>query len=879
MKAIYLKTDYLKDPLGLGNSRPRFYWQCTDGKEQSAYQITAVRCGREIWNSGKVPSASMTHIPYEGKTLQSRDRVSWTVTLWDENDTPGEPETAWFEMGLLSPDDWTAKWISGDYRPKKNCRYSADCFCKTFTLEKGVTAARLYITALGVYEAKLNGSRIGDFVLAPGCTDYRKRLQYQTYDVTELLHSGSNTLEIMLGDGWFRGSLGAFGKTNVYGRRTAMLCQLEITGDDGVARRIVSDESFGWSNDGPVRFNDLQDGEMYDATMKPSYKGKAVVVQESRTLVSGDNVFPKKHERLSAELLVTPSGQKVLDFGQNIAGILDFSISGKKGQRLELYLGETLDQNGEFTQSNFQLKTPEKEFGQTKEIMLILGLGNKLRHTRNTPAQKITFVCSGGKDVYQTRFSVFGFRYALIKTEAEIQPTDFTAVAVYSDMEQTGAFSCSNAKINRLVENTLWSMKGNFLDIPTDCPTRERLGWTGDAQVFFQTGAYLMDVSAFFRKWMNDMADGVMKNGVVPSVVPYVSFDLMYNNTAASVGWADAAVMIPYRYWKRYGDRAAVERFYELLARPYAMFAIANTGHTDKKAAKADPDNKYVYEKGRHLGEWLEPAEFQDKIGAGSQRMQDEVSNAYFCYSMTLMTQMAHELNRKQDEALFGEYAKGSMRVYRHTYLKDGAPDTDRQAKLVRPLALGLTVGDEALTEALQQRLIKAVENRGCRIGTGFLSTPFVLPVLTEAGQTALAYKMLECEEAPSWLCEVNRGATTIWETWEGFTGDAGSGSLNHYSPGAVCQWLFETVLGIRPDSENHFIIAPRPGGSLSHAEGSYNSLYGKVSVSWKKKDGGVEYQIEIPANCTADLRIDGIPAQLLSAGSYTFTQGEEKSC
>lgn len=871
MRAVHLRTDHLIEPLGLGNSRPRFYWQCEGDIRQTAYQIIAKRDGETIWDSGKVLSSTMTHIPYEGETLRSRDRVSWSVTLWDENNIPDETTCACYEMGLLNKSDWTAKWISGGYKPKKNIRYPADCFLKCFNVKKKVLRARLYITALGLYEAELNGQRIGDFVLAPGCTDYRKRVQYQTYDVTALLNSGDNTLEIMLGDGWFCGSLGAFGKTYVYGRQPKIFCQLEITYADGSTDKIASDDSFLWSNDGPIRFNDLQDGEVYNAAMRPSYSRKAVVVTENRVLVSGDNVYPKEQERLSAELIVTPSGKRVLDFGQNIAGFLEFHIQGAKGQRVRLLLGETLDEDGNFTQLNFQNKKPVKEFGQAKEIMMILGMGDKIKNTQPTPKQEIVLTCSGEEDFYKTKFAVFGFRYALVETDMEINPADFTAVAVYSDMEQVGGFSCSNEKVNRLVENTRWSMKGNYLDIPIDCPTRERLGWTGDAQVFFNTAAYFMDVAPFFAKWMQDMADGVMKNGVVPSVVPYVSFDLMYNNTAVSVGWADAAVLLPYRYWKRYGDREMMEKFYDLMARPYAMFAISNTGHADKKEAKADPLNEYVYEKGRHLGEWLEPEEFNDKIGAGSQLKQIEVATAYFHYSMSLMEEMARELGRTDDKALFADYAEGSKKAYAEMFLKNGAPDTDRQAKLVRPLALGLTKGDVLLTEALQKRLCKAVENRKYRIGTGFLSTPFILPMLTKAGRNDLAYKMLECEEAPSWLYEVNKGATTIWETWEGFTGDPGSGSLNHYSPGAVCQWIFETVLGIQPDGENHFIIAPVPGGTLTHAEGSYRSIYGKVYSRWDVCDREIVYRITIPANCTAEIHLPSREVFSVSCGNYTW--------
>ena len=575
-------------------------------------------------------------------------------------------------------------------------------------------------------------------------------------------------------------------------------------------------------------------------------------------------------------MILSPSGQKILDFGQNIAGFPAFRIRGRKGQQLRLLFGEILDEKGEFTQKNMQQYKPVKEFGKVQEIKLILGMAEKMyrknpEKMQPTPKQEILFTCSGGEDFYKTRFAVFGFRYALIETDAKFQAEDFEAIAVYSDMERTGTFACSNDLVNRFFENTVWSMKGNFLDIPTDCPTRERLGWTGDAQVFFNTGAYIMNTAPFFRKWMRDMEDGELPDGVVPSVVPYAGFEMMYNTTGGSVGWADAAVFLPYRYWKRYGDRRILEQTYAM-ARDYAMFAIGNTGFADKKKAKEAPYNKYVYEKGRHLGEWLEPEEFQEKIGAGSQLKQIETATAYFSHAMKLMAEIAEELGRKEDQALFAEYAEGSRRAYQEMFFSEGAPDTDRQAKLVRPLALGLL--EESQKKAAQKRLARAVENRQYRIGTGFLSTPFILPVLTEAGYAKLAYKMLENRQAPGWLYEVEQGATTVWEDWEGTV------SHNHYSPGAVCQWLFDTAAGIRVEGENHFVLAPVPGGSLTWAKSSYHSIYGKVKSQWVKDGEQICCTFEIPANTTAEIVLPDGKHYEAAAGtcsySYTIPKGNE---
>lgn len=872
MKAINLKTEYLARPMGIDMVNPRFYWNCEGGIKQTAYRITAFRDGETLWDSGKVESSAMSHIRYEGQPLKSRDRVDWAVQLWDENGTAGEAVTSWFELGLLEKSDWEARWISGAYKPKKNRRYPVDYFKKEFAALKPVKKARLYITACGLYEASINGRRVGEFRLAPGCTDYRRRLQYQTYDVGALL-SDKNTLEIKLADGWYRGSIGAFGAVNVYGRQTKLLCQLEIEYEGSRNTVIVSDDSFAWCADGPIRFADLKDGEIYDASMVPSYSGTAVLAKEAIIPTASNNVEPKEHEVFDAALIHTPKGTAVLDFGQNLAGIVSFSVQGKKGQKIKLRLGEILDENGEFTQSNIQVKKMVKEGNKITEMIVVSGGIDKLKGEKQfTPLQEVVFYCSGsGVDQYKTTFAVFGFRYALVESDSDmiITPSAFRAIAVYSGMEPSGSFECSNADVNRFFQNALWSMKGNFLDVPTDCPTRERMAWTGDGQIFFNTAAYLMNVAPFFQKWLYDLQDGQLKNGRVPAVVPYGGVKLMYDLTGVSAGWADALVLIPYRYWKRYGDVAIIENFYSMM-RKFALFLIKHTGHKDRKTAKVNPYNKYVYEKGVQLGEWLEPVEFQEIPSFKKKILQTEVCTAYLHYTMSLMAEIARALCKQDDETLFAEYAEGAKKAYHHLFLKNETIDTDRQAKLVRPLVLGLLDGKSKRN--VQKRLVKAVENRAYNINTGFLSTPFILPALTEAGRADIAYKMLENTNAPSWLAEVKAGATTVWEDWEGKV------SRNHYSPGAVCEWLFNTAAGITVDGENHFHIAPVPGGSFSFAEAKYTSLYGTVHSRWKITDDGFCFDVTIPPNTTAEIQLPRGERGSFDAGTYSFNISESCS-
>ncbi|HIT88792.1 MAG TPA: family 78 glycoside hydrolase catalytic domain [Candidatus Merdenecus merdavium] len=866
MKAVGLKVEYLTKPLGLDVVKPRFFWNCSEGIEQSAYQIIVKREKEILWDSGKIASSQMTNIRYGGKNLLSRDRILWQVRLWDERDLPGEIVEDTFEMGLLDEDDWTAKWITGDYKPRKNVRYPVDYFKKKFAVRSGMRSARLYITACGLYKAEVNGQRVGRFCLAPGCTDYRFRLQYQVYDVTDLLNTEEeNRLEVQLADGWYRGSIGCFGLTNVFGRQTKVLCQMEIEYEDGFRETIGSDASFQWSNDGPIRFADLKDGEIYDASYMPSYNGNAKETIEVIKPTAANNVEPVEQELFSGKLIRTTSGKTVIDFGQNIAGFLSFRIKGEKGQKLKLLCGEIIDENGEFTQKNIQVKKPIKEFGKITELLLITGKEDKIHgELQPTPKQEIEFLCSGNEDTYKMEFSVFGFRYALIETEVPFVAEDFKAIAVYSDMERSGTFSCSNKRINRFFENTVWSMKSNFLDVPTDCPTRERLGWTGDGQIFFRTAAYLMNVAPFFRKWLLDIRDGQFKNGKSSAVVPYQGASMLYDNTGGSVGWGDAIVLIPYRYWKCYGEREILIEFYDMMKK-YAMFMIKNTGHKSKAEAKKNPYNKYVYEKGMHLGEWLEPEEFKDKE-IGMKVLHTEEATAYLHYTMKHMTEIAEELGKKEDGALFKEYAQGAKKAYEYLFLSTGTIDTERQAKLVRPLALGLVEGE--IRENLEKRLVKAVENRRYCIGTGFLSTPFILPVLTKAGHVETAYKILENENAPSWLAEVKAGATTVWEDWEG------TASHNHYSPGAVCEWFFHTVAGIQVRGKQQFQIEPIPGGSLTFAKAEYQSIYGEVKSSWERKKTEFIFHISIPVNTAATIILPDGQKHEVKSGDYCYHMG-----
>lgn len=851
MRAIRLRTEYLKDPVGIDIVPPRLFWNCEGGVKQTAYQILAETDGNVVWDSGKVKSDRMTHIPYGG-ALTSRTRVEWKVRLWDENGVEGPwSEPAVFEMGLLKRTDWTAKWITGGYVVNKKLRYPVDCFRKAFDA-RNIIKARLYVTACGVYEGCLNGARVGDFIMAPGYTDYRKRVQYQTYDVTDLIQDGQNTLTFQLADGWYRGSVGAWGLRNQFGTQTKLLAQLELTCSDGSAKTVGTDRTWDWSNDGPIRFADNKDGEQVDARLTPTYGGKAVETSHSVVPTASNNVPVTEHERLAPAVLTTPSGKTVLDFGQNIAGYVSFALETKAGQRIFLRFGEMLDGNGEFTQANIQCKN--------RKI--------------TTPLQQVEYICREGHNEYKTTFTVFGFQYVLVETDVAFRPKDFTAIAVYSDLERTGFFESSDPLLNQFVDCTLWSAKNNSLDVPTDCPTRERHGWTGDAQIFFETAGYLFNYAPFARKYLRDMYDWQRKNGRLPQIAPYGGVDFYMWAMDGSVGWADAGVLIPYRGWKLFGDEGFIQDSYDAMAR-YARFMMKRCGKLGlfaKPLGLKGRHKKYAVNAGQSYGEWAEPADVCPNKWTDLVAPHPEVSTVYTAYVMGMMAEIAQTLGKTEDVPLYLEYQQGCTAAYQELVeTKDYSLNTDRQARLVRPLYFGLL--NETQTDYAKKRLIQALEHYHWRVGTGFLSTPLILYVLADIN-IEYAYKLLENEEMPGWLFMPKNGATTIWESWEGTSAQGGIASLNHYSKGAVCEWLFTTMCGIRVAAENHFIIAPRPGGHFIQACLSYDSVYGTVESRWECRDGKTVYTITIPANCTAELSLPGGLKRDLTAGTYAFEEG-----
>ena len=846
MNAIRLRTEYLENPMGIDIQHPRLMWNCFGGIRQTAYQIVT-----ENWDSGKVLSSSM-YADYP-KPLADREQVSWKIRLWDENDEPGEWSEAFFEMGIS---EWEAIWITGNYCPQKKKRYPVDCFRKAFSASD-VIKARLYISACGVYEARINGSRVGSFILAPGSTDYRKRIQYQTYDVTELIQIGENVITAELADGWYRGSSGAKGRTCTYGKVTRLIAQLEITGADGRTQIISTDGSWQWSSDGPIRFADNEDGEVVDAGMEPSYSGKAKECSFFVPLTASDNTFVTEHEHFKPiEKITTPSGKTVLKFPQNLCGYLAFRLTARKGQTIRVRLGEMLDGAGEFSQKNIQCVTRGKA----------------------SPLQEFTYTCKDGLNEYKPKFFYGGFQYAQVETDIPFELADFTQIALYSDISFTSSFACSNPLIVQFYKATEWSLKSNSVDIPSDCPTRERMGWTGDSQLFFGTASFLSDYAAFARKHLRDVFDRQWKNGKLPQIAPYANEDWFMWVMNGSVGWADVGILMPYRFYKKYGDRRILEDNYDAMLR-YAHFMISRCGKWggiySKPLGISRANRKYAVNAGQSYGEWAEPSDVKAFVWTDFAEPHPEESTAYTAWVLGVMAEICEILGETEPVAMLRKYSDGAKKAYQEMVsTKKFSLDTDRQAKLVRPLYMGLL--NEEQTAFAKERLIKALDNYDWRLGTGFLSTPLILYVLADM-DIEYAYRLLENEEIPGWLSMPKNGATTIWEDWEGpNTTQGGIASLNHYSKGAACEWLFDTCCGIRVDGENHFTIAPRPGGHLIHAEASYNSVYGEVRSAWEHKDGKTTYTILIPANCEATITLPNGTTETVRAGRHSYTESDK---
>ena len=719
------------------------------------------------------------------------------------------------------PARWEAQWIDPELPHEKEARQPASVLRRRFTLS-GTGHSVLYITCHGLYEAVLNGQRVGGFVLAPGTGNYTRRLAVQAYEVSALLKEGENELLITLGDGWYRGSVGIDALRNYYGDDLALLCQLETDGEIV----LCSDSRWEASQNGPTRENDLQQGESYDARREEITAWHGVTVRHFGTeALCGEPFVPiLEHERFDGKLIRTPNGETVIDFGQNLAGYTELRLTAGAGQKITLWHGETLDENGNFTQANFDPGDRNKNGGIP---------------------QKLEYICREGENLWKPRFTIFGFRYAKVESDADLADARFTAIAVYSDMKQTGFFTCGNADVNRLFENSLWSMRSNFCDIPTDCPTRERAGWTGDAGVFAPTGVMLMSCMPVLRKWLGECRLAQQDDGLVANIAPVNNSGSMISNMLqGSAGWGDACILVPWAVYQAAGDRSILEENYAMMCR-WLAFCEKRASKT-RLQNRGNPYQKYLVDEGFHFGEWCQPdVDNTDVMKKTMMTGAPEVATAYYFRSAALLSVIAGILGHTADAAKYAAIADGAKKAYRYACTIDGKIVSDRQCEYVRPIAFGLLDGEEkqAAADALNELVLK----NGCHLNTGFLSTPDLCRVLADYGHADTAYALLLQDTCPSWLYAVKHGATTIWETWDGIRLDGTvHDSHNHYSYGAVSGWLLTGVCGIRLEN-GKLTIRPQPHPSLGWAEAAWDSPRGRIESSWHYGKETLAFTVHLP--------------------------------
>jgi len=853
-----LICEYHINPVGIDIQKPRLSWQIASSEEnllQTAYEINVTdqtAKGKLIWTSGKVNSAQSVNVPYQGPALKSMQRVYWQVRVWDNKGKA----TAWsmssfWEMGLLEPESWKASWISIQSESTEKGSKPAQYFRKEFTAGKAIKSARVYVTSLGLYQLFLNGQKVSPDLFTPGWTSYNKRLQYQTYDVTSMIQP-KNSIGAILGDGWYRGNIGWVSQNGYYGSKLALLAQLQINYTDGTSEMIGTDQSWKVTNNGPITESDIYNGENYDARKEMSdwsktgfddnqWKKVAVIDQSKKMLIAPQGVSVKAIEEIKPiKLITTPKGETVFDMGQNMVGWVRLKVQGNKGDQITLKFAEVLDKAGNFYTDNL----------------------------RSAKCTDVYILKGSGIEIFEPHFTFHGFRFVKIEGLASQASLDqITGVVIHSDMKTTGTFACSDPLINQLQHNIQWGQKGNFLDVPTDCPQRdERLGWMGDAQVFSVTAAFNFNVAPFYTKWTKDIAADQLPNGSVPDVIPDV-----LKGGGGKTAWADACIIIPWTTYLIYGDQRILEVQYPSMK-----------AWVEYMKTRAGEDNLWTGD--WHYGDWLAFATTQsDYPGATTEK--DLIATAYYSYSSGLLAKIAGIIGRGEDAKKYAQLSENIKKAFIHEFVTP-AGRLVSHTQTAYSLALAFNLLPEDLIPKAAEYLANDVKKMG-HLTTGFVGTPLLCKTLAAHGYQDLAFMLLNRKEYPSWLYPVTQGATTIWERWDGQKPDGsfqdvGMNSFNHYAYGAIGEWLYRYVAGLDIDPEvpgyKHILLAPHSGGGLTNAGVEFTSLYGKVKSDWKLDGNDFVYEVTVPANTTATVTLIGAKAEQLTVNSQPLSASMKES-
>ncbi|WP_159881491.1 alpha-L-rhamnosidase [Paenibacillus puerhi] len=873
-----LTCEYRKLWLGTDVRRPRFGWRISSDQRatcQESYQIQAA--GPEgdfrspVWDSGRVQSDQSIQVEYGGPEPSSLTRYYYRVKVWDTFGRESEwSEPAWWETALLAPEEWIAQWITPDSASLDPHAKPVFMLRKSFEAGKPIRSARIYATAAGVYEIYLNGSRVSDELLAPGWTSYTHRHQYQTYDVTSQLQSGANGMGVLVGDGWYKGELTWLNKRNIYGDRRAVLLQLHIRYADGTEEWIGSDPTWKAST-GPILLSEFYAGEIYDARLEQqgwseagfddsSWFGTERVELPVSQLVAQENSPTRVTQTLRPlGLLRTPAGETVLDMGQNLVGRMRIKLNVPEGTRIRLQHAEVLDKEGNFYTGNLR-----------------------------TAKQTVEYIAKGKpNEVYTPHFTFQGFRYVKMEgfpgQESNIPLGSFMAEVMHSDMEPVGEFECSHPMVNRLHQNIVWGQRGNFLDVPTDCPQRdERLGWTGDAQVFIRTAAFNYHVGPFFTKWLRDLKADQRETGSVPFVIPnalenYIS-TMWGDETYTSSAWGDAATVCPWTMYLCYGDARLLAEQFESM-KSWVEFI------------RTQGDDPHLWNTGFHFGDWLAlDAHEGSYFGATPGEL---VATAYYALSTRILRDAAIVLGKEDEAKRYTELLTGIITAFRQTFVTpSGHMAYATQTANILPLMFDLVEGE--VRKQVAHDLNELVISNDFHLDTGFVGTPYLCLTLSANGYHETAVKLLMQETFPSWLYSISKGATTIWEHWDGIKPDGSfwsdnMNSYNHYAYGAIGDWMYRYVAGLGMDEASpaykKIRIHPHLSGELTYARASLSSPYGQIVSGWSEDGDQVKIEAVIPANTTADIVLqDAVLAEVREGGReladlpwiHSATQSEE---
>jgi alpha-L-rhamnosidase len=853
MRVVALRCDHRApdDTLGIFNRRPRLSWRTdTDARNwrQVAYEIEVIDAanGDELWRSGRVASDASYLVPWAGPELTSRRRCRWRVEVHGNDRQSAWSEWSEFDIGLLDDADWTATFVVPDAVPAADPAQGVAYLRHEWDAPATITRARLHVTALGVYEVEVNGHRVGDHALAPGWTSFGRRVRVETFDVTDVVRAGRNAIGVTLADGWYGERFGfADVGERAYGDELALLAQLEIVDGDGELHQVVTDGTWR-SATGPIVNSGIYAGETYDAGREhdgwsaPGYDDDAwcgvhAYTGERGELVGRIGPPVRRIEEIAPVAITTsPSGKTIVDFGQNLVGWLRIRVTGDCGTTVEMRHAEVL------------------EDGELCTRLL----------RRAVATDRYTLRGDGDAEEWEPRFTFHGFRYAEITGwPGELRADDVRAVVCHSDISRTGWFECSDARVNQLHENVVWGMRGNFLDIPTDCPQRaERLGWTGDINVFAPSACFLHDVDGFLASWLAELAADQAPNGDVPFVVP----DPLRTGLSAAV-WGDAAVVVPWVLYERYGDIGVLDTQYPSM-RAWVERVIKGAGRTRR------------WDRGFQFGDWVDPAAPPDQP-AEARTDAYLVAQAAFCHSLDLLARTAALLGHDTDAKRYERIGGQAQRAFAKEYVTpNGRLASDAQTAYALAIRYHL-VPAKAVAHA-GERLAMLVFKEGFRIGTGFVGTPLLCDALCETGHADVAYALLEQTECPSWLYPVLQGATTIWERWDALRPDGTinpgeMNSFNHYALGAVADWLHRAVAGLAPSSPGYRTIDVdiAPGGSLQSASARHMTPYGIASSEWSTEGGTLRTRVVVPPNTTATVHLPEREAVVVGSGAHEWSQ------